>query len=53
MSVCPPHYWLLESPKGPTSEGRCRWCGATRTFSNVEPQASFYGHGRPQGKKKP
>lgn len=29
-----PHYWLIDSPAGETSEGRCKHCGATRTFYN-------------------
>lgn len=28
------HYWLIESPQGPTSLGRCKHCGAEREFPN-------------------
>ena len=32
-----PHHWLIEAPKGRTSRGRCRRCGAERTFPNSLP----------------
>lgn len=25
------HHWVIEMPQGPTSEGRCKLCGAERT----------------------
>lgn len=28
------HYWLIESPSGPVSKGRCKLCGAEKEFSN-------------------
>ena len=28
------HHWLIESPKGPTSKGVCKLCGATKEFNN-------------------
>ena len=28
------HYWVIESPKGPTSRGVCKLCGEEREFSN-------------------
>ena len=28
------HYWLIESPNGPTSAGVCQVCGETRDFAN-------------------
>lgn len=28
------HHWIIESPSGPTSMGRCRLCGAERRFTN-------------------
>ena len=28
------HHWVIASPSGPTSEGRCKHCGAIRSFSN-------------------
>ena len=28
------HYWLIESPQGPTSKGVCLLCGAEREFYN-------------------
>lgn len=28
------HFWIIESPNGPTSKGACRVCGETREFAN-------------------
>ena len=28
------HHWVIESPNGPTSVGRCRGCGERREFKN-------------------
>ena len=28
------HFWLIDSPNGPTSIGRCQLCGDTRDFKN-------------------
>jgi hypothetical protein len=28
------HYWIIESPHGPTSKGRCRYCGTEAEFFN-------------------
>ena len=33
-----PHYWLIESAKGPTSRGVCKACGATKDFFNAIPE---------------
>jgi hypothetical protein len=38
-----PHYWLIEPPRGPTSMGICKLCGAIKEFDN---QFSVQ-HGRP------
>ena len=29
-----PHHWIIETPDGPASTGRCRMCGEEREFSN-------------------
>ncbi|HXH20391.1 MAG TPA: hypothetical protein VNN10_00045 [Dehalococcoidia bacterium] len=29
------HHWLIETPDGPTSEGRCKRCGEKKSFLNV------------------
>lgn len=34
------HHWEIETPNGPTSEGVCRTCGATRDFSNSTPSSA-------------
>ena len=28
------HHWIIESPKGPTSRGVCKHCGAEKEFLN-------------------
>jgi hypothetical protein len=28
------HYWIIDPPDGPTSEGRCKYCGAVAEFFN-------------------
>ena len=28
------HYWMIDPPWGPTSWGRCKFCGAEREFDN-------------------
>jgi hypothetical protein len=28
------HFWVIESPNGPTSNGECRNCGEVREFKN-------------------
>ena len=30
------HHWVLELPNGPTSEGKCKRCGAVRDFPNSQ-----------------
>jgi len=32
------HYWMIESPAGPTSRGKCRKCRAVKTFCNTNPE---------------
>jgi len=29
------HHWIIETPKGPTSKGKCRFCGFTQDFDNT------------------
>lgn len=38
------HYWIIESPRGQTSRGVCKICGAERQFYNSWP---FFPMGRP------
>ncbi|MFH1650805.1 MAG: hypothetical protein ABID87_01695 [Chloroflexota bacterium] len=33
------HFWVIESPNGPTSVGTCKRCGERREFMNIVPQA--------------
>jgi hypothetical protein len=28
------HYWVIESPDGRTSLGKCKYCGITSEFTN-------------------
>ena len=30
------HHWLIAFPEGPTSKGRCKWCGVQKWFRNSE-----------------
>ncbi len=32
--VACPHHWIIETPEGPVSQGRCRLCGEVKEFSN-------------------
>lgn len=34
------HFWLIQEPDGPTSEGICKYCGAKDTFFNYIPDLS-------------
>ncbi len=31
------HYWVIEMAKGPSSIGKCKYCGKTRKFLNGFP----------------
>jgi len=35
------HYWIIESPNGPTSRGVCKYCGTVKEFSNYPPYSSW------------
>ncbi len=35
------HYWVIESPKGPTSRGVCKFCGAEKEFKNYVPDSRW------------
>jgi hypothetical protein len=37
------HYWVIESPQGPTSLGRCKFCGSVSEFSNYVPYPTWEG----------
>ncbi len=37
------HHWLIEPPNGPTSRGRCKQCGHTRTFPNSSEDSIWDG----------
>lgn len=39
------HYWIIDTPSGPMSKGRCRLCGLEREFKNyldVEGWSDFF-----------
>lgn len=38
------HYWIIESPKGPTSKGVCKFCGAEKEFQNFLPDSFWEGN---------
>ena len=29
-----PHHWVIETPEGPVSIGKCKLCGEEREFNN-------------------
>jgi len=37
------HYWVIESPRGATSRGMCKFCGAKKEFQNYLPGLSWEG----------
>ncbi len=28
------HYWIIDFPEGPTSTGKCKYCGVVKHFYN-------------------
>ncbi len=36
------HYWIINSPNGPTSRGVCKYCGVEKEFDNYTPRSSWY-----------
>ena len=48
------HHWVIDSPNGPTSTGRCRVCGEIREFKNSIQITSWESEGnhlhRPQNR---
>jgi len=35
------HYWIIETPEGPTSRGLCKYCGAIKEFDNYWPYSTW------------
>jgi hypothetical protein len=35
------HHWVIDSPEGPVSTGICKFCGATKEFTNYLPYSSW------------
>ncbi len=44
------HYWMIDSPNGPTSEGVCKICGERSEFRNSM-QGSGWDRESAQGKR--
>ena len=48
------HYWIIDIPSGPVSNGVCRRCGETREFSNYVDsytgwdETRYYNHRSPE-----
>jgi hypothetical protein len=40
------HYWIIESPHGPTSRGVCKLCGAEKEFRNSFPETLLWERDR-------
>jgi hypothetical protein len=45
------HHWVIESPDGPTSQGRCKHCGVVKEFSNYLPYSSWNEEKAPARKR--
>ncbi len=43
------HHWIIDTPEGPVSKGRCRLCGEEREFSNSVD--TLYGGWNPQNRQ--
>lgn len=41
------HYWIIDSPKGPTSRGVCKLCGAEKEFQNFMSDSLWEGDRSP------
>ncbi len=39
------HHWLIASPNGPTSQGRCKLCGQHANFNNSFAETGWDGNG--------
>ncbi len=37
------HHWVIATPSGAMSVGRCRRCGAVREFRNSTPESYYWG----------
>ena len=37
------HHWVIESPRGQTSSGICKFCRTSKEFDNWGPDAFKYG----------
>ncbi len=35
------HHWVIEPPQGPTSTGKCRYCGVSGEFQNAPPKSPW------------
>lgn len=45
------HHWVIESPEGPTSIGICKYCGATKEFTNYLPYSTWDDDGSKYGRR--
>lgn len=44
---CPPHWFCLEIPHGPMSQGVCKYCGEEREFPNSMADPGPLNHPQP------
>ncbi len=35
------HFWVIESPRGRTSLGVCKYCGKTKNFTNTPVERTY------------
>lgn len=41
--TCPPHHFIVDTPNGPTSKGKCKRCHTTRVFANTMHESRLIG----------
>jgi len=44
------HHWIIDSPHGATSRGRCKVCGTTKRFPNAAEDALWASGGSTLGR---
>ncbi len=49
LGICT-HHWIIETPDGETSKGRCRRCNTVRDFPNAAEDALLERDQRPVGR---
>lgn len=45
------HHWVIETPNGAVSRGRCKRCGAIQEFYNSMPETSYWDDDSSKGSR--